>query len=791
MSTASANQSRAYISHTSSSLKDSRVLWPSNGRLVHSIGMQNGELVVVTHALGASYEGREVEEVLAGFCQRIFLLFQVDTRALGIAGVIAEQLFKSIDDNGSFSRETMPLGIQGVQELNWTTQNEELVALQQQYQRRVQDEGKPLKPFSMTDSNGNELLFAGLGEETLVIVDKAMLAVGIVRYRVHFFDVGLGRPKNSWQLFVKINHQDFLRSWFRSSLAPVQDMAVAVMTAMRIFSDARRLINEPGRRTEAVVLVETIRRGQFYMNSTVVDEGTAAAPETLAPSDGDVSAKDSHSQPDPSLSPSSSSSSPSSNSSSPPTTMGEPSISDPAGTVQATSTKKRKKRPTRKNRQKKQDSQCETPSNEGTESSRDKSLQDIVSGTADITISEPPAIPTSASAPTESAVQPDGGSSEKGTSAAAPPTTAEVKQKDNDGNPSKTRTAGGRDQDLDDTASRHSSDSDRTIIQADFSTKDVAVSPSSKGQQGNEVVVGGGGVGGGGAVVADSKEDSENKADENTKTTSGTQSTASDDGDSEPSEHVKPVDQEPRHPSAGFKFDGFDPRLRCLKPDCRNMTSCWDCAVMICPACGTDSFTRYCRKQHLYDDIQRHWAVECGRNKINGPIDRDTIRPRQIPKRPYIFGQYHDIVERHRQAVYRAMEDADYFIFNDVKMLDSGIVHPTQEQWNSVRGTGEAVFQIVFPDDMTPHSDRQIFNYHIQRILSLGKPLAEESCVRALEMIRSALVMTGSWTVEILSYLCMQLPGEWGNFKIPERFYNVIEVNAMWQMHRALPMADR
>ncbi|KAH0841316.1 hypothetical protein FOPE_06114 [Fonsecaea pedrosoi] len=739
--------SHAFVAHTSSSLKDSKLLWPSKGSRVHTVGVQDEELVAVTRALGDLFQGRDAEQVLAGFCQKIFLLFQTDTKALGIASVIAEQLFKSFDDNGSFGRETMPMGIQGVQELNWTTQNEELAPLRKEYQTRVKAEGGPLPPFSMTDSKGNQLLFAGLEEETLIIIDKTMLSAGLVRYRHHTFDIGVNRAKCSWQLFVKIKHRDFLRSWFRTSAAPIQDMAVAIMTAMRIFSEARCFINEPGRRTEAVILVETIRRGEFYMNSTVIDdddEGTAAAPGTLTPSYSVVSAHDgsehnvsaspnSRSRSDNSHSrPATSSSSSSSGSSSSSSTMVKRSIPDSTVNMQASSTKKgKKKRSTRKKPQKKTVPQDQTQANE---SPGDKSLSEIVDKMADAKLDAPTDMPPSASA-----VQHDGGSPTENSNV---PTSMKVKRK-------------AKDEEL-----------------PDFSNKDGAKDSSSKGQQGIQ-------KSGDDDAVLDTKGKGHTKKEDNNTTATLTESVSRE-------QRSQPVDQGPQHPPAAFKFDSFDPRLRCLQPDCRNMTSCWDCAVVICPACGTDSFTRYCRKQHLYDDIQRHWALECGRNKIKGPIDRNTIRPKQLPKRPYTFGQYHDMVERHRQAVYRAMEDADFFIFNDVEMLDDSIVQPTQEQWNSVRGTGAAVLQIIFPDDMTPHSDRQVFNYHIQRILSVGKPLAEDSCMRAMEMIRSALVMSGSWREEVLTYLCMQLTGEWGNFKVPERFYNVEQVNGMWQMHRVL-----
>ncbi|KIW90205.1 uncharacterized protein Z519_08849 [Cladophialophora bantiana CBS 173.52] len=819
----SLEHSKAYVSHTSSSLKDSKVLWPSDGSRIHTIALQDKELIVVTHALGPFFKGRHVEGILAGFCQKIFLLFNTDTRALGIGSVIAEQLFKCFDGQGSLAREIMPLGIQGVQELNWTTQNEQLAPLRQVYQKRMKEDRRSLTPFSMTDSNGNELLFAGLQEETLIIVDKTMLPAGLVKYTHHTFDIGcLDRAKCSWQLFVKVTHRNFLRSCFRTCQAPIvsveslsskrifqadslqKDMAVAIMTAMRIFSEARRFVHHP-KRTEAAVLVETIGRGKFYTNSTVIDEQTAVTPETLPPSDGDGSAardgsvrglsaspdslshaNNSHSGPSPSSSPPSSASS--SN------IMNDLLNQNAVVDVQAVPTKKRKKK-TKKSKKKptKTTAQTQTVSNEGEQHSADKGCSGTADKMAAITISGSLPIPPPASALPPPAVQSGGGNSAKRTSALL---SRELKQRGKAKKLSKTPAAKELEQDLDDTASQNSSDSDRTVTQEELSRKDaITTTSSSKGQQDKQH----------GKGSEKDKGQTKKKDAENPKTTSQTQAISSTQGGTKPRnarplspapfgcsptnflQHGQPGDEEP-HPPAEFKFDSLDPRLKCLKPDCRKMTSCWDNAVVICPACGTSSFTRYCRKQHLYDDLQRHWAMECGRNTIAGPIDRDTIRARQLPKRPYVRGQYHNIVERHRQAVYRAMEDADYFIFKDIEMLDESIVQPTQQQWNSVRGSGEVALQIIFPDDMTPQSAKQLFNYHIQRILSVGKPLAEDSCMRALEMIRSALVMSGGWTEEALTYLCMQLIGEWGDFKVPERFYNV-EVNTMWETHYLPPMA--
>lgn len=234
------------------------------------------------------------------------------------------------------------------------------------------------------------------------------------------------------------------------------------------------------------------------------------------------------------------------------------------------------------------------------------------------------------------------------------------------------------------------------------------------------------------------------------------------------------------------KFDSFDHRLCCHKAGCRRMTSCWDSQVVICPACGTDSYVRYCSKEHLYEDIQRHWLEDCRKHAITGPIDRNTIRRGQHLKRPYIFGHGHNLVERHRQAVYRALEDADFFVFDNAGVFEGGS-EPTQEGWSIRHGTGKCILSLVFPDDGSLHSRRLQFDHRVELCLMFGAPLCYASCMAALSLVREALVLSATWTEEVLDCLCLQLAGEWGGFRVPEAFYNVNDVNVLWHAYRIPP----
>ncbi|RVX75771.1 hypothetical protein B0A52_00127 [Exophiala mesophila] len=212
------------------------------------------------------------------------------------------------------------------------------------------------------------------------------------------------------------------------------------------------------------------------------------------------------------------------------------------------------------------------------------------------------------------------------------------------------------------------------------------------------------------------------------------------------------------------------------------MTSCWDPLVVICPACGTDSFTRYCKKQHLYEDIVRHWLEDCGNFPITGPIDRHTVRQSQIPPRTYVTGHFANHIERHRQAVYRAMEYADYFVFDDADLLDSA--RPSKEEWNLVRGRGQLRFAIKFTDGAPRLGE---FDIHMMQCLKFSGPMALHNCDMAMHMIRETLILQGSWTEDILTDLCMQVAYEWNGYKVPKYFYNAERANMVYHVFGVLP----
>ncbi|EXJ89471.1 hypothetical protein A1O3_02538 [Capronia epimyces CBS 606.96] len=720
----------AYISHTSQSLKDSHVIFVSEDKSeVFTVSLRDGVWHRETRMLGEQFGGLDAENVVSAICHKIILGTTTNFLTLVLAGTLTKQLFGAYDGARSFSRENLPFGIQGVQELNWSKQDNELSPLHDAFQKRKREEGEQVVQEKHFDAKGNQLVWMGYLSPFLIVIDRSMMkTAGLVRYHLHSFTSLFRWEQAAFQIFVNVNHPGFVRE-FRTA-DPARDMAVVAMVAIRIFTAARQRLTQKLNQGEPAALVEDIKRAAFYHKSVVKEsrpEDTAQSVTALvlnkhattSQKSGPghlISSKHATSSPHalpsdghnhhPSISTSTSSSEDTDDDN-----MSNNSTDQTGQTKKSKKAKKTKKRNKRK---------------------KNKTKQEESSGAA-------------AQAKEGGAFDSQSGNSKRN------------KQKKNKAKQEESSSATA--QAKEDGAS-------------DSQSRDNKPTPPRQ----------------------DARQDAPQDADHDI--TEGL-STAlrrvrfSDDLDnaqtSEPA--VAEAAAAPGPPIVPkFKFDSMDPRLKCPKPDCRRMTSCWDSAVVICPACGPESYVRYCTKEHLFEDIQRHWVMECEKAKIPGPIDQNTIQDSQIPNRSYVVCQRHNLIERHRQAVYRAMSDSDYFIFNDIDMVDPEITQPTKEQWNAVRGTGRVVLQLVFPNDMTPQSRRRLFDRHILQCLMLGDPLAHASCMTAFQLIREALIISGNWTDEILTYLCMQLAGEWGGFKVPTSFYNVDEVNTMWRNRGLLPM---
>lgn len=215
-----------------------------------------------------------------------------------------------------------------------------------------------------------------------------------------------------------------------------------------------------------------------------------------------------------------------------------------------------------------------------------------------------------------------------------------------------------------------------------------------------------------------------------------------------------------------FRFDNFHPETRCREPECRKSTHPLDGSTKICPACGPRSKVRYCTKTCLYKDIRRHFLNECGHLSIEGDIDESTLDDANKPVRPYLRHGTEEMVntvERHRQAVYFAMEEeGEYFIFDDVEECESD--SPTAEAVQDVRGTGKCVYPVYVPDKTT----REYFRRSLMNALTWGT--TNEGSTKHCEVLAGMVILDlkahGEWDQQMCTYLCMQMGFE-SKYQIP------------------------
>ncbi|EXJ64752.1 hypothetical protein A1O7_01090 [Cladophialophora yegresii CBS 114405] len=794
---------------------------------------------------------------------------------------ILQQLLRAFDGKGVFARDRLPLGIQGVKELDWTKQNDQFSPLREEHRAKGKEPEHENQYHTWTGPKGNKYTLHGCHDEDLVIVDESLKEAGLFKLVCHSFDVpGMSQVKSSWQVFAKLDHPEFAALCPGYTETEFQAYGTLVLASLNLFSECRSAHEQLCRLGEGRMLQQEIRRGEFLGLTTIASETVAESShrsdEKNLPAGCD---SDSFADPDSQVQEENTRARSSSQISSSSTldAMDAPPIEEATANNHETSMKAKKPKKKKKKKPKKQAAtQSSTPSegselppaerepglpvddmpssiapklpfipsslkvsssaqhqaqaNDGAPTSVDQKVSHLAGDIAKMRLPTRPTIPLPPKPP-PSAVSPGGpykgsqysrdkdlrknedrtafsnvpnkstlqSTSSSGPPMPTPPTTRQQTQEESSG----TGAAASTPENLSKKEIADASEKPNTVavskpcVDKRASGRETDIPSSASSQVGPhpsndalDVKSATGEVQGKQPAkdrdINQKTEEAQGKGPEGVRMV---ESRIKKEGVTNPHRHsLGPyATSNPAPPQPEFKFDGFHPLLKCPKPDCRAMTSCWDRNVVICPACGTSSFTRYCKKQHLYDDMQRHWVLECRQRKITGPIDQDTIRPYQIPKRPYVMGQMPNLIERHRQAVYRAMDEADYFIFADLDEIDPSIAEPTPAQWNAVRGTGKLAVQVKFELNESLGCEARLFQYHIQRILAVGRPAALDSCNRAMIMIRNALIRSGNWTEDVLTYLCMQLPGEWGGYKVPDSFYNVAEVNAMWNLQRTLP----
>jgi hypothetical protein len=136
-------------------------------------------------------------------------------------------------------------------------------------------------------------------------------------------------------------------------------------------------------------------------------------------------------------------------------------------------------------------------------------------------------------------------------------------------------------------------------------------------------------------------------------------------------------------PSMPAHWDLSQVSFPCARGGCQNQCSFMDGLSVVCPGCGPFSLVRYCGKEHLWEDVEDHWAT-CGTYVfvypcITGSVPKDVlVGPPMLPNI-----QRWDRPERHRQAVWftSASNLGDYFVFQEVPhpMVITGA--PESHEW--------------------------------------------------------------------------------------------------------------
>jgi len=216
------------------------------------------------------------DEVLCSFCQKIWLHgLAASHGALTVAGITAQSLFQSFDNAGSFKRDKLSFGIQGLQELDWSKQN----------------------TVMMNDTDTNQIsankfrLLFGPDNRFMLDVDKGMLELlGIAKFKIHDVDIKQQQQKRSYQLFANIKHDSFTTAFVDESKTEPENWVCihrgskksqtdqtqvnfgqVIRLALIIFEEASAYMNNPANRTEQIRLVETIQKNMFLQNSVLLD----------------------------------------------------------------------------------------------------------------------------------------------------------------------------------------------------------------------------------------------------------------------------------------------------------------------------------------------------------------------------------------------------------------------------------------------------------------------------------------------------------------------------------------
>ncbi|RDW60480.1 uncharacterized protein DSM5745_10938 [Aspergillus mulundensis] len=141
----------------------------------------------------------------------------------------------------------------------------------------------------------------------------------------------------------------------------------------------------------------------------------------------------------------------------------------------------------------------------------------------------------------------------------------------------------------------------------------------------------------------------------------------------------------------------------CAKEGCNLKCNLWDDVSRICPKCGPFSTLRYCSREHLLQDVKKHWE-RCGTYTFEHPCKESTVADSirlGPPLIPCLYG--YDMLERHRQAVHFNMNHrkGDYFIFSDWADMVRKNLHEkpdSDERKTKVRCSSDIIHVVKFDD---------------------------------------------------------------------------------------------
>lgn len=172
-------------------------------------GWEDSELRADIRVDWAPLKVENPDEVLCSFCQKIWLHgLAASHGAITGGGIVAQSLFQSSDNAGSFKRDRLSFGIQGLQELDWSKQNAAMMGETQ---------------INQASANKSRLWF-GPDDRWMLDVDTGMLdLLGIVKFKIHDVDINQPQQKRSYQLFVDVKHTLFIRAFADDSKTQLEN----------------------------------------------------------------------------------------------------------------------------------------------------------------------------------------------------------------------------------------------------------------------------------------------------------------------------------------------------------------------------------------------------------------------------------------------------------------------------------------------------------------------------------------------------------------------------------------